>query len=161
MARACHADGVNPKSGHRALRVGRQSQAEGIYLVTFATASRRRIFIEFALACAACRTFASASRAVEATLLCWLLMPDHFHALVRLDGEIPLSAAVQRLKSMSTRACHHVHPDGEIWSRAFHDHALRRDEDMLRAARYIVANPVRAGLVKHAGDYPFWNAVWI
>ena len=87
-------------------------------------------------------------------------MPDHFHALVRLDGEIPLSAGVQRLKSMSARACHHVRPDIEIWARAYHDHALRRDDDMLRAARYIVANPVRAGLVKRAGDYPFWNAVW-
>ena len=152
---------MNLKPGHRALRCGRQSQTEGIYLVTFATASRRRIFLDFALACAACRSFTPASRAAGATLLCWVLMPDHFHALVRLDGEIPLSAAVQRLKSMSTRTCHHVRPDVEIWSRAFHDHALRREEDMLRTARYIVANPVRAGLVKHAGDYPFWNAAWV
>jgi len=94
-------------------------------------------------------------------LLCWVLMPDHFHALVRLDGGVPLSVVVQRLKSMSARACHHVRPNVEIWSRAFHDHALRRDEDMLCTARYIVANPVRAGLVKQAKDYPFWNAVWV
>ena len=28
-------------------------------------------------------------------------------------------------------------------------------------ARYIVANPLRAGLVKKLADYPFWNAVWL
>lgn len=152
---------MDPKAGHRALRLGRNSQPQGIYLVTFATASRRRIFLDFALACAACRTFAPAAHAAAATLLCWVLMPDHFHALVRLDGEIPLSAAVQRLKAVSARVCHRVRPDLEIWSRAFHDHALRRNEDMLRTARYIVANPVRAGLVQRAGDYPFWNAAWV
>ena len=143
------------------MRAGRRSQSGGIYLVTFATASRRRIFLDSTLACAACRTFAPAARAAAATLMCWVLMPDHFHALVRLDGEVSLSRVVQRLKSMSARACHDVRPDVEVWSRAFHDHALRRDEDMLRTARYVVANPVRAGLAKRAGDYPFWNAVWL
>jgi hypothetical protein len=28
-------------------------------------------------------------------------------------------------------------------------------------ARYIVANPLRAGLVEHLGDYPHWDAVWL
>ena len=29
------------------------------------------------------------------------------------------------------------------------------------ASRYVVANPLRAGLVERIGDYPYWNAVWI
>lgn len=157
----CDADGVKTKAGHRALRLGRYSQPAGIYLVTFVTASRRRIFLDFTLACAACRTFAPAAVAAAATLLCWVLMPDHLHALVRLDGEMPLSAVVQRLKSVSARACHAIQPEVVVWARAFHDHALRRDEDLQGAARYIVANPIRAGLVQRVGDYPFWNAAWI
>jgi len=28
-------------------------------------------------------------------------------------------------------------------------------------ARYIVANPLRAGLVERLGDYPLWDAVWL
>jgi hypothetical protein len=28
-------------------------------------------------------------------------------------------------------------------------------------ARYVVMNPVRAGLVSRVGDYPFWDAAWI
>ena len=34
-------------------------------------------------------------------------------------------------------------------------------DKMLDVARYIVANPLRAGLVTKIGDYPFWNAVWL
>ena len=45
--------------------------------------------------------------------------------------------------------------------RAFHDHALRANEDLRQAARYVIANPIRAGLVRRVGDYPFWNAIWV
>jgi putative transposase len=48
-----------------------------------------------------------------------------------------------------------------IWQTGFHDHALRADEDVVRVARYIVANPLRAGLVSSPGEYPHWDAVWV
>jgi hypothetical protein len=38
---------------------------------------------------------------------------------------------------------------------------LRQDEDVARVARYVVANPLRAGLVKRIGDYPLWDAAWL
>lgn len=152
---------MRQEPGHYALRIGRHSQCGNVYLVTFTTVSRRRIFLDFDLARTACRTFSPSAAFAAATLLCWVLMPDHFHALVRLDGMVTLSRVVQRLKSMSARACHEIQPELAIWSRAFHDHALRRDDDMLHTARYIVANPVRAGLVGRAGEYPFWDAVWV
>jgi hypothetical protein len=28
-------------------------------------------------------------------------------------------------------------------------------------ARYVVANPVRAGLVQRVGQYPHWDAIWL
>jgi REP element-mobilizing transposase RayT len=147
--------------GHRALRTGRYSQRGGIYLATFTTSARRRIFDDFSLACAACRTFEASAGAESATLLCWVLMPNHFHGLIRLEDGRPLSSVVQRLKSISTRACHGKQPDVTVWAKAFHDHALRQDEDLRQTARYIVANPLRAGLVARAGDYPFWNTIWL
>jgi REP element-mobilizing transposase RayT len=147
--------------GHVSLRKGRHSQRGGIYLVTFTTASRRPLFAAFDLACIASRTFEPSAAAETANLLCWVLMPDHFHGLLRLDGHRSLSQAVQRLKSRSSRACALAGRTLPIWARAFHDHALRRDDDVLGAARYIVANPVRAGLVERALEYPFWNAQWL
>jgi hypothetical protein len=38
---------------------------------------------------------------------------------------------------------------------------VRAEEDLRDAARYIVANPVRAGLCTHVKDYPLWDAVWL
>ena len=47
------------------------------------------------------------------------------------------------------------------WQPGFHDHAVRAEEDLASVARYIVANPLRAGLRGKIGDYPFWNAIWL
>ncbi|MGB7814803.1 MAG: hypothetical protein WBL28_00460 [Methylotenera sp.] len=48
-----------------------------------------------------------------------------------------------------------------IWQPGFYDHAIRKDEDIVAIARYIIANPIRAGLVKRVGDHPHWDAVWL
>jgi len=48
-----------------------------------------------------------------------------------------------------------------VWQPGFHDHALRKEEDVRAVARYVVANPLRAGLVQRIGDYPHWNAIWL
>lgn len=95
-------------------------------------------------------------------MLAWVLMPDHAHWLIRLGESDALDAVVNRLKSASARGANRVlHRDGALWTRAFHDHALRAEEDLQRSAQYVVDNPVRAGLVERIGDYPFWNAVWV
>ncbi|HEX6614403.1 MAG TPA: transposase [Rhodanobacteraceae bacterium] len=146
------------KAGHRALRKGRYSESGRIYLVTFVTHGRKRWFRNFDLACAVSRTFTPSADAEHAELLCWVLMPDHFHGLIQLHGTRTLSQCVHRLKSQSTRACG---GSGRIWAGAYHDHAVRKEEDLRTLARYIVANPVRAGLVESALHYPFWNASWL
>jgi REP element-mobilizing transposase RayT len=51
--------------------------------------------------------------------------------------------------------------ESSVWQPGYHDHAVRQDEDLRAMARYVVANPVRAGLVKDIGDYPHWDAVWL
>ncbi len=48
-----------------------------------------------------------------------------------------------------------------VWQRGFHDHAVRREETLRDIARYIVANPLRRGLVHTVGDYSLWDAVWV
>nr|EPB97991.1 hypothetical protein L321_00197 [Pseudomonas plecoglossicida NB2011] len=48
-----------------------------------------------------------------------------------------------------------------VWQAGYHDRALRREEDVVMAARYIIANPLRAGLADKVGDYPHWDAVWV
>jgi REP element-mobilizing transposase RayT len=48
-----------------------------------------------------------------------------------------------------------------VWQKGYFDRALRWEEDLKVAARYIIANPLRAGLVDQIGDYPLWDAIWL
>ena len=88
--------------------------------------------------------------------LAFVVMLDHVHWLVRLKDGLSLGEAARRFKARVSLAL-----GRRVWQRGFHDHALRRDEDIVKAARYIVANPLRAGLVERIGDYAHWDAVWL
>jgi putative transposase len=68
------------------------------------------------------------------------------------------TAHVQQERLLS---CPRVHRKGRIWQDGFHDHALRKEEAVIDAARYIVANPLRAGLVGSVKDYSHWDAIWL
>jgi REP element-mobilizing transposase RayT len=93
--------------------------------------------------------------------LAWVVMPDHFHWLVELKT-MPLNDLVARVKSKGNHLVNKtLGRSGSIWQRGFHDRALRQEEDLKAVARYIVLNPVRAGLVRRVSDYPLWNAIWV
>ena len=142
------------------MRKGRVSLPNAAYLVTTATHGRAPLFLDFPLACAAIRAFAQADR-IDARLLAWVLMPDHVHWLLQLDEVRDLSSRVRWLKSTSAQAVNRLRgQQGPVWARAFHDRAVR-GEDIRHMARYIVANPLRAGLVERVGAYPYWNAAWL
>lgn len=146
--------------GHALLRRGRTSLAGHTYHVTFTTQGRAPVFTDFHAACTAARCFAGPHPGSE--LLAWVLMPDHAHCLLELDADIALGGAVRRLKGRSSRAVNaQLSRSGALWARAYHDRALRREDDLRTVARYIVANPLRARLVERLGDYPFWDAVWV
>ena len=140
----------------RDLRRGRCSEEGRVYLLTLVCADRAAEFSEFWAARTAVR--AMHQRAVEtvAETLAFVVMPDHVHWLIRLCDGVALGEAVRRYKACATLA-----RGRKLWQRGFHDHALRHDEDLIAVARYVVANPVRAGLVAHAGDYPHWDAAWL
>lgn len=149
------------KSGLSALRKGRCSQPGGIYFVTMVTRQRIPWFQVFDFAAIMCRCLTRPSGMGDAANLCWVVMPDHVHFLLQL-GEMPLDRIVQGMKSRSAiQLNREIGRRGQFWQPAYYDHALRKEEDLLGVARYIVANPLRAGLAKRAGDYPFWNATWL
>jgi REP element-mobilizing transposase RayT len=148
--------------GHRALRRGRFSAAGQVYLLTTTTARRVPLFRDWECALSACRTIADPQTWGDAQLLCWVLMPDHWHGLVQIGERDPLPLVAGRFKANVARIVQRgPHGPAPVWARAYHDRALRREDDLLGMARYLVLNPVRAGLVSRVNDYPFWNAVWL
>ena len=83
----------------------------------------------------------------------FVVMPNHFHAVVWLPGDDPvggplLGAVVQRFKTITTtryaaqvNAGEWVAFDGRLWQRNFYDHIVRDGDDLDRCERYIRANP--------------------
>ena len=150
-----------PVHGAHLLRKGRHSQTGGVYFITMSTYQRIPRFTDFWLAYAMSRQMQAVSEIGSCKNLCWVVMPDHVHVLVQL-GELPLSRVVQRLKSRSAVMLNRERGVvGRFWSKGYYDHALRRSESIKGVSDYIIYNPVRAGLVKHPADYPFWNAAWL
>jgi putative transposase len=146
--------------GH-ALRQGRFSEPGRAYLLTAVTHQRQHVFNDWRAARLAIAEMRAIHEAKLAESLAWVLMPDHLHWLVVIR-DVPLQTLMQRIKSRSAIAINKgCQRHGRLWQKGFHDRALRRDEDLQNVARYIVANPLRAGLVKHLGDYPLWDAVWL
>ncbi len=159
---AAEASPTHTAHGHHALRKCRVSIANGIYLVTATTLDRQKFFLNFDAACSAARCLEDAKWLGDAKMLAWVLMPNHLHGLLQLGERDDLSAVVRRIKSASAQQVNRVlSKTGAVWASAFHDHALRDEDDLQNVARYMVANPLRAGLVTRIGDYPFWNAVWL
>ena len=147
--------------GSRTLRKGRYSQSNGVYLLTTVTEQRIPWFQVLSFAQIMCQSLQDPNYLGDSKNLCWVVMPDHIHLLLQLD-EAKLSKVVKKLKARSARRLNReIGRTGRFWAPGFHDHALRKAEDLKGVARYIVANPLRAGLVRHVGDYPYWNAVWL
>ena len=161
MARPCCDDFSMANSGHQALRKGRASLPGQVYLLTTTTAERVPWFLDMELARATCRLTAGHRTWGDAHLLCWVLMPDHWHGLVELGDRDDLPRVMNRFKAITSKHARRVGHAGQVWARGFHDHALHREENIRQAARYIVANPVRAGLAGRAGDYPYWDCIWL
>ena len=145
---------VEPHS--RNLRHGRFSQSGQIYLLTMVGVDRSPVFGDFLAARSVVRVMHEQAVVSVAETLAFVVMPDHVHWLMQLkDGE-RLGEVVRRLKARVS-----IVLGVPVWQRGFHDHALRKDEDVAGVARYVVANPVRAGIVRRVGDYPHWDAVWV
>ena len=78
------------------------------------------------------------------------------------NKEVPLAELMKAVKGTSARLLNdRLGRRGPLWQPGFYDHALRGEEDRLAVARYIVANPLRAGLVRRLGDYPHWDSIWL
>ena len=138
------------------LRAGRCSEAGRIYHVRSSSAQKRPLFHDFKAARLLIHCLEEQQRHGFAQTLAFVVMPDHLHWLLQLRGQRELGQVIGTVKSLSARRI-----GSRIWQPGFYDRALRSEDDLHGIARYIVANPVRAGLVARVGEYPHWDCVWL
>jgi putative transposase len=140
---------------------GRYSQPGGVYFVTGVTHMRQPVFYDMYCARDLANCFRCIHDSDKVASLAWVIMPDHFHWLLQLsDGS--LSGIMRELKGISARKINQrLCRRGKLWQQSYFDRAIRDSEDIREVARYIVANPLRAGIVENIGEYPHWDAIWL
>jgi putative transposase len=94
------------------------------------------------------------------SLHAYCFMPDHVHLLLEANRpDAGVAALISRWKQATgfrfKQTC-----GLRLWQPGFFDRVLREQESSSVVAAYIVANPVRAGIVKVVGEYRFAWCVW-
>ncbi|MBT1072984.1 REP-associated tyrosine transposase [Pelotalea chapellei] len=91
-------------------------------------------------------------------LQAWCLMPNHFHLLVQPEQADQLNKCMQWLMTSHVRRYHaHYGTSGHVWQGRYKSFIVQEDDHLLTVARYIEANPVRAGLSATASQWP-WSS---
>lgn len=152
---------IKPHS--KSLRIGRYSEAGRIYVVTTLTANRKPLFTNLQLGRIMVNCMRHHHDHERVISLAFVVMPDHLHWLVQLNPHLSLSKLMQSLKSWTAREINSLQKSRQqpVWQPGYHDRALRKETDIKTVARYIVANPLRAGLVTSIMQYPLWDAIWL
>ena len=150
------------RPGAHRLRIGRCSEKNRIYHVVTSTADREPYFSNLLVGRLVVNAMRREDEASHTTTLAFVVMPDHLHWLFSLNGSRSLSDTTGIMKSWSTRQINSfLGRRGRIWRPGFYDHAIRVDDVLVRVARYIIANPLRAKLVTSVRHYSLWDSVWI
>ena len=146
--------------GHQALRKFRVSLTSQIYLITVCCKNREKIFQDYSAARVMSSTLHNVLKEKQSKILAWVVMPDHMHLVLQLAEDETLAKTMNRINSCSAIAVNKVlKRHSTVWQGAYHDHALRDEEQLFAAIKYLISNPIRAGLVEKPGDYPYWNIV--
>ena len=92
-------------------------------------------------------------------LTAWVFLPDHWHAICAPVYPRTISLVMKSFKNSSTPLINRRRAErGELWQARFFDRALRTVKEYNEKVEYIHLNPVRAGLVHQAEDWP-WSSV--
>ena len=139
----------------------RLSEAQQSYALTFCVRNRMPAFKVPVAAFQIIEALKRSAALGYCQSLAWVVMPDHIHWLVTLSEHCSLSSLVSATKGTASRGLRrHTNLRMPIWQPGYYDHRLRAEEDLVRQARYLIANPLRAGLVNNLADYPYWYAMW-
>jgi putative transposase len=131
------------------------------YFLTFCSRDRLPVFQDPQIAEQTLTQFRHTAAIEQFAIIAYCLMPDHAHLLpqgLRSDSDLKRFAkmAKQRSGSLYARTRHE-----RLWQEGYYERVLREEDDARVLAKYILNNPVRAGLVKKPTDYPFIGSdVW-
>ena len=125
------------------------------YFLTFCTFDRHPAFKTFDRVDLVRTQFRRTAVEQRFAILAYCFMRDHVHLLV--EGIAEDSDGLRFIKNAKQYSGFYYQRsfDVKLWQRYGFERVLRDEENSLAVARYILHNPIRAGLVTAAEEYPF------
>ena len=129
-----------------------------IYFVTTCTHGRQKILATEKVH-QRLQDFATAGPEHGAWLGAFVLMPDHLHAFVTFDDNdsARLGSWMRLLKNALSKTLKEQGYPAPHWQKGYFDHVLRSGESYAGKWLYVWNNPVRAGLVEKAENWPYFG----
>jgi len=128
------------------------------YHVYHRGADKQKIFYESENYLYFLRLLKKYSGEFEIAVIAYCLMPNHFHLLVRVDGEKDLSKFVSTILNTYVQALNkRYHRSGPLFIERFKSIHVDKDNYLIHLCRYIHLNPLKANLVKDLKDWSFSN----
>ncbi len=124
-------------------------------LLTFCTSGRRQTFVSRVNVDRTLTQFLRAGVQTHVALIAYCFMPDHVHLIVQttdLAGDV---ARFARLAKQYAGYAHSQQVGRRLWQPGWHDRLLRKSDDFVTVIRYVLQNPIRAGLAREVPQYPF------
>ncbi|UCC81251.1 MAG: transposase [Candidatus Zixiibacteriota bacterium] len=89
---------------------------------------------------------------VDAPPDAWVILPDHFHSIIKID-KISMSEIMHKFKITYSRRYRDKYRKGRVWQNRYWDHIIRNQDDLNRHLDYIHYNPVKHGIVQDPFEY--------
>ena len=94
----------------------------------------------------------------EITVIAYCLMSNHFHLMLRQDGQAKISDFMQAVFHKYSMSFNQSHGhSGTLFEGPFRAILIDKDEYLLHLCRYIHRNPLEAGIVKQPEQWPYSN----
>jgi putative transposase len=125
------------------------------YSLCFCTDDRRQVFTSQPPVDLVRSLILRSASEEQFAVIAYCFMPDHLHLLV--EGQAEDSDCKRFIaRSKQNSGFYYTRQFGtRLWQRYGFERVLRNSEQTFVVARYILENPVRAGLVATIGEYPF------
>ncbi|MCI0395632.1 MAG: transposase [Chloroflexi bacterium] len=97
-------------------------------------------------------------RELNIAIIVYCLLPNHYHFLVRQDGDQPAGLLPQRVFNSYSKAYNnHYNHSGTLFEHRFEARPVDSERYLRHLCRYIHANPAKHGLVQRPEEWPYSN----
>jgi putative transposase len=133
--------------------------ADAVIFITCVTKDRARLLEDTEDVAIFMETIKAVQELHPFHLLAYSILPDHFHWLMRVEGDkpdfSPVLQSVKRNYTLNYKITHGITASFSVWQPRFWDHVIRNEEDLSKHFDYIHWNPVKHGYVKNPEDWQY------